>query len=339
MLEVFASLAKVSVLLIEEQRKLRDQLISDMFASRGSFAGVDRRSEKELSEGIYQREKGRIELATEAHAVGLLRSIQGCTLPREVQRMQMVTGVCWAHQGFPRVIISEDLAAALLSADVLSSMDRSIVPMPWPTFAIRIPAGLIDANQVDVLFRRSTGGQMSFFIARPRPWQGSAAFLSPPETSGERAAMLNFACGDSWDELVSGLEQAPEQRFKEMCLRACAMVCLEFAAHHDLESLKKESKARSEKPRTGDLPDIWEVRASRPVDVKWTRGGQDYDLREVVRSYVEGKRRSLRVQYVKRGHWQWQAHGPKRSLRKWMWHKPGWVGPKDAPIAVRDHIL
>jgi hypothetical protein len=41
-----------------------------------------------------------------------------------------------------------------------------------------------------------------------------------------------------------------------------------------------------------------------------------------------------RVRSLRRGHWAWQPHGPKASLRKRIWRMPAWCGPQDAPLSV-----
>jgi hypothetical protein len=63
------------------------------------------------------------------------------------------------------------------------------------------------------------------------------------------------------------------------------------------------------------------------------------DAREYVRAYVAGEKRSIKVQYMRRGHWRNQPCGPRSSLRKFIHIEPHWVGPEAAPIAVRSHRM
>lgn len=43
------------------------------------------------------------------------------------------------------------------------------------------------------------------------------------------------------------------------------------------------------------------------------------------------------VQFLVRGHWRQQAHGPGHSLRKPIWIEPFWKGPEEARVLLRQH--
>jgi len=90
--------------------------------------------------------------------------------------------------------------------------------------------------------------------------------------------------------------------------------------------------ARSSKHRTGGAPDLGQARfmLSAPVSV---------DLREHVQEALSGKKGggSPTVQFLVRGHWRQQAHGPARSLRKTLWIQPFWKGPEESRVLLRTY--
>ncbi len=90
--------------------------------------------------------------------------------------------------------------------------------------------------------------------------------------------------------------------------------------------------ARSSKHRSGGAPDLGQARfmLSAPVSV---------DLREHVQQALSGKKGggSPTVQFLVRGHWRQQAHGPARSLRKTLWIQPFWKGPEESRVLLRTY--
>jgi hypothetical protein len=99
---------------------------------------------------------------------------------------------------------------------------------------------------------------------------------------------------------------------------------------------KTETSARpcpSVRRRVKGAPDFTQVRfkMSAPVNV---------DLREHVRTALapntqEGAK--LKVQFLVRGHWRNQVHGPGNSLRKLTWIQPFWKGPEESRVLLRAH--
>lgn len=64
------------------------------------------------------------------------------------------------------------------------------------------------------------------------------------------------------------------------------------------------------------------------------------DLREHVAAAAAGRTHSApKVQFLVRGHWREQAHGPKLSLRKTLWIEPFWKGPEESRILLRSHAV
>jgi hypothetical protein len=64
-----------------------------------------------------------------------------------------------------------------------------------------------------------------------------------------------------------------------------------------------------------------------------------HDMREAIRDFMSGNRKTLSVQTMVTGHWRWQPFGAGRTQVKHIFIEPFWRGPEDAPIALRRHKL
>jgi hypothetical protein len=62
------------------------------------------------------------------------------------------------------------------------------------------------------------------------------------------------------------------------------------------------------------------------------------DLREHVAAVSSGRASAApTVQFLVRGHWRQQAHGPARAQRKTIWIEPHWKGPEGSRVLLRSH--
>ena len=48
---------------------------------------------------------------------------------------------------------------------------------------------------------------------------------------------------------------------------------------------------------------------------------------------------SMRTRFLVRGHWRSQPHGPKNSLRRWIFIEPHWKGPDMAEAVNREYVV
>jgi hypothetical protein len=64
-----------------------------------------------------------------------------------------------------------------------------------------------------------------------------------------------------------------------------------------------------------------------------------HDFRNDLRQYTSGSGHRLTVQFMVRGHWRRQVHGPARTLRRLQFIEPFWKGDVAAPIALRAHVI
>lgn len=114
-------------------------------------------------------------------------------------------------------------------------------------------------------------------------------------------------------------------------IRGACLAISDPAEHRKPGTQKPQSKHG--KHRETGAPDFEEARflLSKPVSI---------DLREHVAAAASGRAHSApKVQFLVRGHWREQVHGPKRALRKRIWIEPFWKGPEEARILLRSHAL
>jgi hypothetical protein len=110
-----------------------------------------------------------------------------------------------------------------------------------------------------------------------------------------------------------------------------------FLALANPEEFKKKttSAASSSKKNRHGPPDLSQARymLSAPISI---------DFRDMLHEHLTGKHKgggAPKVQFLVRGHWRQQAHGPGRSLRTPKWIKPFWKGPEEARVLLRAHKI
>ena len=229
----------------------------------------------------------------------------------------------WSLCGFPVLSPSHHLAASLM-ATTIPPEHVPKVAIPWHTFAISIPRGILLDNDVEHLIVHQRYGHED----------GPAfAYLVQFEGSGRV-----FAWGaDSFAELPSASNPASSRpgnedfdRFRLLLGRLVLGLCIELDQPKYREQIALGPRHRSVR-RESDEPKAWTFQLTRHVKV---------DCRPWVTTYLSGKEgTSPSVQTLVRGHHKMQAHGPGGTLRKWIHVEPYWRGPEDAPIAVRSHVL
>jgi hypothetical protein len=121
-----------------------------------------------------------------------------------------------------------------------------------------------------------------------------------------------------------------------------ALIATSALALSNPDEFKKERRHAptanaSSNKRHGEKPDLSQVTylLSSPVEI---------DFRPHIRDALEAERAGrkaslLTSQHMRRGHWTHQPYGPESKLRKEIWRKPTWVGPKDSKILLRPHQI
>lgn len=244
----------------------------------------------------------------------------------------------WHRVGLPHVMVDAKLAASFMATEIPREFAAD-VPSPWDAFMVTIPHGIIGRGETTVLvypFQNAdddahpqSGMRMTSIFFQDRHPLGADGKGMIWNICEEWSAFAGGDLSDVTRDLLGGRISALARQRLQLVMRFVAGACLELANRGSTSSGAPASRVLGWS-RAGKPPKLWVTRLSRPVRV---------DVREYVRACSVGNRGSISVQYMRRGHWRNQAHGPGLLLRKFIPIEPHWVGPEDAPIAVRPHIL
>ncbi len=212
----------------------------------------------------------------------------------------------WRSSAYARVEVSHKLAAAL----ALTDTDGVQVESPWLACSLVVPDGLIDTvdeqgNPDPIARLWCVGANIAFVLTA----KGRVRRPDPKTPRGE---------------LVGSL-------FRNLARGA-------FLALANPDEFRKErvsSRGSSSKNKRSGAPDLAQARFMLSADVK-------VDLRPELKAALSGGRGgggAPTVQFLVRGHWRQQAHGPGRALRKSIWIQPFWKGPEEARVLLRAHKL
>lgn len=246
----------------------------------------------------------------------------------------------WAVHAFQRITTSHTFAAALMCSDADRGALESIQKQ-WRAFMVVVPDGMLVIKGKDpqkdphfdfgrILLASYEGrSRMILLATNIRTRDGSTVFVS---TYDEAATFTDLLMLEPDAELE---KDDQSRRLMTMAKRLVAGLLLSLQHEPNFKAREVEAKPPSKKHRDGE-PAHRIVNVGRPLTV---------DCRDAVRRYIEegkGKRKGGHgayspptVQVLVRGHWRWQAHGPRQSLRKHMWIEPFWRGPEGAIIQTR----
>ena len=234
--------------------------------------------------------------------------------------------------------------ASDVSEDMLGELDD--LRAPWPSFIIRLPADILmkdslgrryttlavhrycretpsdkDANALetvvpeelrDIAHRMNEG----FKVMSGPKW--GLYLLTEDENGGfqDEATLLQFMGKRERVYMFEPEETLPahEVRLLEVSARLAAGVCFMI---HDSGMRKVSGKKKGESRwRLSKLPQTTEYVIGADIKVS-------IDCREAVSEYVNGQRGAIpKFQWLVRGHWRWQVHGPNRSLRRRQFIEP-----------------
>lgn len=253
------------------------------------------------------------------------------------QNIIRVFGMAWTRSGFP-VVRCEDLFAGSCMATEIATEVRKHIQMPWEAFVVSVPPG--------VLFIGEDSGlpdEVWYMLAMK---YGNRYFLGLNGATGRRLfehvtniedlclpttinTMLHF------DGSVVPSEQR-ETKALELAGRLFLGICCAMTNSEWVQKTDKRAHAN------------WEANANRvihsprpqPLGFRITAPVTVNVLPEI-RRYQLGSRtgRLITVRTIVAGHWRHQAHGPKHTLRKWLFIQPFCRGPEDAPLPIRPHII
>ena len=246
----------------------------------------------------------------------------------------------WGASGCPVVSCDSRWAAAATRTTIPSEFYEYVKP-PWTVFLLRIPRelGLVTefSGRKEALLEAFVGQFESLRSSGDRWRHWTVGFTSREHDDGGSGETRSLRMELS--DLVGG--KTPPQRGArgdvgrslKVLLPLIGGVCMAFQAEGMARRRSAKAMRRCQKGRGSPFPTKHQWVVGRPVSI---------NLTSHVRDYVEqGNRRGSphTVQHLRRGHWANQPYGPRSSLRKLIFREPTWVGPEDAPIAVRPHVL
>jgi hypothetical protein len=310
-------------------------------------------TEMDLAQGVTRhqlrlRDVGQIEAAnlvvaqfTEFPSAGLIR-----------------TAARWVREGAPVLHLGSHKYAAALAATPIPA--DAEIRSPWKAWLLEIPAGLIAATtaegeQTDVVAAVVHADHLGAEGIRPGMTFAEIDAL-PPTAHWSITIFTGCECklhmhdqplsklqaiaggtqafpvdGEEPDEdsLPSLLDMTTQDaRAMQLVLRLVLGSCL-AVTEQDPRTQAPRGSSGSKKHREGE-PQTSVYSIGRPITI---------DCRPHVQAYVLGRRSPPSVQFLVRGHWRHQAHGPGHTERRWKWIEPFWKGSEDAPINLREHVV
>jgi len=237
----------------------------------------------------------------------------------------------WAVHAFQRLMTSHTFAAALMCSDVQRDVLVGIEEQ-WDAFLVLVPNGMLLAGELE--FSRILVATYSF---------GARMILL---TTGGPSMNLKLAfTGTVLDEaptladlLVSDGSDLREDQVTQRCLVmakrlvAGLLLNLQDAGTHKIRNVDARPKSKKREAE----PEHRIVTVGAPIEI---------DCRDAVKEYIERGTRSSEtghrrhgtptVQWMVRGHFRMQAHGPRHTLRRKTWIRPHWQGQEAALIQTR----
>lgn len=211
----------------------------------------------------------------------------------------------WTKSSFARLEVGHKLAAALCLTDVPDDIE---VRAPWPAWSLVIPDGLVPEGE-------ALDGKLT---TPARIWcvgTTPAFIVSRLGTINAYLPQAEAASDPAWRALLTLIRGA----------------CLALSSPDEFKKEAQHHGSHASKARRNGPPEIEQARflLSAPVKV---------DLRDRLASVLSGaKGVSPTVQFLVRGHWKNQPHGPRNTLRKTIWVQPFWKGDEGARVLLRSH--
>lgn len=231
----------------------------------------------------------------------------------------------WAACGFPRLVLDDKLAASLCATH-LNAEALADIKLPWSTFVVQPPPGLIFIEGHSALFaviRSLANGKVGMYAVL----SNSTSISSSGITWAELCEPDFLASIEYHHPKDDNIAMSPDMASGTAVLaRLCANAIVEMET---LPTRSWQSPSCAPKRKRGE-PKCWTFRLSRRVVI---------DCRNAVRAATRGGGAVPSVQVLVRGHRKRQPFGPGREMRRWIHVEPYWRGPEDAPIAVREHLL
>lgn len=243
----------------------------------------------------------------------------------------------WAASGFPTFDVTHRLAATLMATKVLPEQEEHIVS-PFPGCMVKLPDNLLFVQDEDGNLSSCSILCFAFHLIKGAP--GISYIMMSQSKTAVFGTMprVGFTTSDTWDKLDQGEVTAEEidERASELARKLILGLCLYLSDPAKLGSPKQQrAKPRASQRAPGQLPvaNVYVIGRELGLneDNEAKQGAKN--IITAIREYAKhGAGKAPAVQYIVRGHWKMQAHGPGRTERKLIQVAPYWRGPVDAPI-------
>ena len=253
----------------------------------------------------------------------------------------------WYACGMQSFQMSHTLAAQFMATTV-SPDCFDLLEMPWPSFAIRLPTDMVYLSHRDNtpclmtdLLVTTTEYSNTPLVSLTLFGEGTAVFRATRPSLAELLLPVKYDEKQIQEQYTRGLEFWSELsvKSKEADFRVYAAMqnlVASLLAHLTDRSLSVDpTKSTVEEPFAKDIkrlktPGRREHKLRMPISL---------DVKDHVRAYLRGEGKPPKAQTLVMGHYKMQPHGPQNTLRKLIYRKPFWRGPKDGPVAIRPHIV
>lgn len=260
----------------------------------------------------------------------------------------------WYTLGSPAITLDSNLATSLIATETADEFISTIEP-PWVCFIVRLPRDLVEMAQLKfthlIVNRYFRFNDLSWWpTGVPERW------LEDPNRTVEllhrkfgyvwciggatedavplwRSESLRVLLGKDRPEFLfddaPDTSETPEDRVVQALARLVVGIC--HLAENPKALRPKSTKKQQHRWRFSKLPLTTEYVLAPDVPVK-------FDCTEAVGAFLRGERKGPpRFQWIVRGHWRNQVHGPGRTGRKRIWIQPYWKGPEDARRLFREY--
>jgi len=246
----------------------------------------------------------------------------------------------WADQGFPTFQLGHKYAAALMATMVRPQDVQDIRP-PFKAFLIEVPKGLLSVCHTEQDKQYPIIKVAVHYNLRPdgeASWNYSA-LTEGPVTTWKHGLPTKVLAGEEFEGAMEDWESYSfafelgdqDERVNALISRLIVGVCLTASSPDESKPVGKGHQKSAGQLRESPEPEVRTYVLGKPIKL---------DVRQAIKDYVAGGiRKSPSVQTLVRGHWKRQPHGPRSSLRKWIWREPFWRGLENAPILCRPHQI
>lgn len=261
----------------------------------------------------------------------------------------------WCSLGCPAMTIEGNLAASLMATETSEDAINEVM-LPWDCFVVRLPRDLVEPGQLKfthlAVHRHGSAFDVRWvdeipdhqkeraiqFYQRKAGEVWSLYGVSDEQIALARTDAPNVLFGKERPEFLfeylnddhPDRGETPEDRVVQALARL--VVGISYLAETPKTLRPKSTKKQPHRRwRFSKFPLTSEFVLAPDVPVK-------LDCTEAVGAFLRGDRKGPpRFQYIVRGHWRNQVHGPGRTGRKRIWIQPYWKGPEEAPRRLREY--